>query len=93
MSQPVDHAAEPGTLVEAVAAPRAPAAAEHGTAYALAGVGVLIVSWFVLAIPCSIVAISLGRQARARGAPGFGRLLQVVAWIELVVMVFALLFG
>ena len=60
-----------------------------GVGACLAGVAALLVGLFVLGGPAGLAAIAFGRRGVAQGSPAFGRTVQVLGWLELVVTVVA----
>jgi hypothetical protein len=62
-----------------------------GVGLAWAGVVALVVGVFALGIPAGLAAASLGRHAAQRGSSTFGRVVQVLGWIEVVVTALLLL--
>lgn len=69
----------------------APATTDSGgMTYGLGALGVLVVGWFVLGIPCALLAFHLSNQAIKRGSAGFGTLMKVLSLLYLGVLIIGL---
>lgn len=60
---------------------------DRAHAYCAYGVIALIVGWFILGIPCGLLAAHWGQAAIDHGARGFGAFVRVCGWIEVALSV------
>lgn len=59
----------------------------NASAYWIGGIIALVVGWFVLGIPCSLLAIHLGGKAIEHGAKTAGKIVRWSGWVLLLLMV------
>jgi hypothetical protein len=58
--------------------------ANNASAYCVGGVAAVIVGLLILGIPCSLLAIFLGREGYKRGAQTFGKVVVGLGAAELI---------